>query len=79
MKPAPPRVSTPTKSEYEYLFRRAQDIIEFSMPNDAESEVLRVLMKKAMHNGNPIFRETMAVIAEALIFETVNLSRIGKL
>lgn len=80
MKPAPPRRIFRGNEDYEYLFRRAQDVIEFSLPNDAESEVLTMLMKKAMHNKeNPILRETMAVIAEALVYERVNRQRVGML
>lgn len=79
MKPKAPRRVYRGNQDYEQLFRRAQDVIQFSMPADAESEVLTVLMRKAMQNGNPIFRETMAIIAEAIVHERVNNRAIGML
>lgn len=79
MKPAPPRRVFRGNEDYEFLFRRAQDVLIFSMPNDAETEVLALLMKKAVQSNNPIMLETMAVIAEAIVYNRVNRKSVGML
>lgn len=79
MKPAPPRRVFRGNKDYEFLFRRAQDVLIFSMPNDAETEVLALLMKKAVQSNNPIMLETMAVIAEAIVYNRVNRKSVGML
>lgn len=79
MKPAPPRRIFRGNEDYEFLFRRAQDVLIFSMPNDAETEVLALLMKKAVQSNNPIMLETMAVIAEAIVYNRVNRKSVGML
>lgn len=79
MKPAPPRRVFRGNEDYEFLFRRAQDVLIFSMPSDAETEVLALLMKKAVQSNNPIMLETMAVIAEAIVYNRVNRKSVGML